>query len=182
MYKQEEIQAKKDGLNSYTKCKCFPQNVKKMGLVSLTALLPALASANQVNATFLVQLKEYKGDEAFWSMYLVDPQGRYVKTLWVSGEKPQFYKEMPRWWKYLGRKPQDLNAITGASTPAGDRQIVHLKLDDKYLKSGYSVRVETAVENQQNYDNDVETTLAPEHQGEKIAGTGYVRYLRYKWD
>lgn len=145
-----------------------------------TATLPGISSAAE--GTFLVQLKDYEGYEAFFAMYLVDPQGRYVRTLWVSGEKTQFYKNMPRWWKYLGRAPQELDAITGASTPPGDRNVIRVHLDDEMLDAGYKVRVETAIENIGNYSDDVEATLDSKQMKKKIPGTGYIRYFRYKWE
>lgn len=149
---------------------------------SVLALGVALGGgAYAAEGTFLVQLKEYEGDEAYFAMYLVDPEGRYVRTLWVSGDEERWYADMPRWWKYVGRAPQDLDAITGASTAASDRSLVHITLNDEELDAGYSVRVETAVEDQQNHPTDVEVALNSAQMRDKIPGTGYVRYLRFKW-
>lgn len=134
------------------------------------------------DATFLVQLNDYKGNEAYFSMYLVDDKGRYVRTLWVSGDNPRWYPEQPRWWKYLGRKPQELDAITGASTATGDRSVIRIKLEEEIIDAGYKIRIDTSVEDQQNYQEDVEVELASKNMKDKIPGTGYIRYLRFKWD
>lgn len=142
-------------------------------------ILPHSATAGE--ATFLVQLHDYEGDEAYFSLYLVDPAGRYVRTLWVSGDEDRWYPDQPRWWKYLGRAPQDLDAVTGASTAPGDRTVIRVDLEDDILDSGYKVRLDTSVEDQQNFPLDVETPLDSALHGDKIPGTGYVRYLRYKW-
>lgn len=149
------------------------------GMIAAAAM-PGVSQAAE--GTFLIQLKDYEGYEAFYALYLVDPDGRYVRTLWVSGKKKPFYKDMPRWWKYLGRAPQDLDAITGASIAPGDRNVIRVHLDDDLLDAGYKVRVETAVENQGNYSEDVEAPLDTEHMKDKIPGTGFVRYFRYKWE
>ena len=141
-----------------------------------------IPTANAAEGTFLVQLNDYDGDNAYFSLYLVDPEGRYVRTLWVSGDEERWYKDQPRWWKYLGRAPQDLDAITGASTAPGDRNVIRIELEDEILDAGYKVRVDTSVEDQNNYPEDVEVELDSAHQKDKIPGTGYVRYLRYKWD
>lgn len=143
-------------------------------------ILPGIAAAK--DATFLVQLNEYEGDEAYFSLYLVDPGGRYVRTLWVSGDEDRWYPDQPRWWKYVGRAQEDLTAVTGASTKAGDRSVIRIALEEEILDAGYSVRVDTSVEDQNNYPLDVETELVSAQHGDKLPGKGYVRYLRYKWD
>ncbi len=146
------------------------------------ALLTGLAqTASAAEATFLVQLTDYSGDDAYFSLYLVDADDRYVRTLWVSGDDERWYKDLPRWWKYVGRAPQDLDAITGASTASGDRSIIRIELEDEVLDAGYKVRVETAVEDQQNHPVDVEVALESALGGERVPGTGYVRYIRYQW-
>lgn len=155
---------------------------RRCSVIALTAglgLLPQVAAA--VEATFLVQLNDYVGDEAYFSLYLIDSSGRYVRTLWVSGDEERWYEDQPRWWKYLGRAPQDLDAITGASTPPGDRTVIRINLEDDILDAGYQVRVDTSVEDQHNFPLDVETPLQAAQHGQKIPGTGYVRYLRYQW-
>ncbi|SUO93952.1 DUF2271 domain-containing protein [Suttonella ornithocola] len=150
-----------------------------------TALSTSLAfsvAAQATEATFLVQLNEYEGHPAYFTMYLVDPEGRYVRTLWVSGPETRWHKSQPRWWKYLGRAPQELDAITGASTKAGDREVIRVHLNEDELDKGYKVRVDSIVEDQNNYPTDVEAELSSDKQKAKIPGTGYVRYIRYKWD
>lgn len=144
------------------------------------ALAPAAAMAK--DAIFLVQLNDYEGDEAYFSLYLVDPEDRYVRTLWVSGDEERWYPDQPRWWKYVGRAQEDVSAVTGASTAPGDRAVIRIALEDEVLDAGYSVRVDTAVEDQNNFPTDVQTALSADQQGDKIPGTGYVRYLRFKWD
>lgn len=149
-------------------------------LATSIMLLPGAASAEQ--ATFLVQLNDYEGHEAYFSLYLVSPDNRFVRTLWVSGDEARWYPDQPRWWKYVGRAQEDLLAVTGASTAPGDRSVIRIELEPEVLDTGYSVRVDTSVEDQSNFPTDVETVLTSDAHGDKIPGTGYVRYLRYKWD
>lgn len=146
----------------------------------LCFLAPGFAAAKP--SIFLVQLNDYDGHEAYFSLYLVDPQGKYVRTLYVSGDEERWYPDQPRWWKYVGRAGEDVSAVAGASTAPGDRSVIRIDLEDEVLDNGYSVRVDTSVEDQSNFPTDVETPLTAEAQGDKIPGTGYVRYLRYKWD
>lgn len=156
--------------------------LKKAIAASMFAAVAMPSVSQAAEGTLLVQLNDYDGYEAFYAMYLVDPEGRYVRTLWVAGSKPQFFKDMPRWWKYLGRAPQDIDAITGASVAPGDRDVVRIDLDDDILDAGYKIRIETSVEDQNNYPDDVEVELDSKHMKDKIPGTGYIRYFRYKWD
>lgn len=146
----------------------------------LCSLAPGIAAAKE--STFLVQLNDYDGHEAYFSLYLVDPQGKYVRTLYVSGDEERWYPDQPRWWKYVGRAAEDVSAVAGASTAPGDRSVIRIDLEEEVLDAGYSVRVDTSVEDQNNFPTDVETPLSAELQRDKIPGTGYVRYLRFKWD
>lgn len=146
----------------------------------LCSLAPGITAAKE--STFLVQLNDYDGHEAYFSLYLVDPQGKYVRTLYVSGDEERWYPDQPRWWKYVGRAAEDVSAVAGASTAPGDRSVIRIDLEEEVLDAGYSVRVDTSVEDQNNFPTDVETPLSAELQRDKIPGTGYVRYLRFKWD
>ncbi|HBQ37132.1 MAG TPA: DUF2271 domain-containing protein [Rhodobacteraceae bacterium] len=145
--------------------------------LALFAAEPALAK----KAIVLVQLNAYEGDEAYFSLYLVNPEGRYEKTLWVSGPDEEWYPDLQRWWRYLSRAPQELDAITGASTAGGDRSIIHLDLDESLIDAGYSLRVETSVEDQDNHFEDAQVELTTDGQRARTAGMGYVRYIRYKF-
>lgn len=137
-------------------------------------------AANAADAKIMIQMDNYEGEQAYFSLYLVDPDGRYDQTLWVSGDEEKYHPDLPRWWKYLSRKPQEIDAITGASTAAGDRSIVNIEIDDALIDAGYTLRVETAVEDLSNFDTDVEADLSTSNVGEKIPGTGYVRFIRFK--
>jgi hypothetical protein len=170
----------KTGLKTTTSLRTWL--IRQSSVLALAAgmgLLPHVATAEE--ATFLVQLNDYEGEGAYFSLYLIDPSDRYVRTLWVSGDDAEWYEDMPRWWKYVGRAPQELDAITGASTAAGDRAVVRVELESEILDAGYSVRVETGVEDLENHPVDVQAPLETAQQGERIEGTGYVRYLRYQW-
>lgn len=159
---------------------------KKLSLVALATVgflagsvaVPIQAMAAQVRV--LVQLNNYEGEKAYFSLYLVSPDARYEQTLWVSGDEEKYFPDLPRWWKYLSRKPQPLDAITGASTAGGDRSILKLEIADELIDAGYRLRVETAVEDLENYDSDVEVDLSRSNAGEKIPGTGYVRFISFK--
>ena len=148
-------------------------------LTSTLALAPAFAQATEAHVQ--VQLNDYDGERAYFSVYLVNPEGRYQSTLWVSGDEEKWYPDLAAWWKYLSRAPQELDAITGASTGAGERANLTLEIAPEFIDAGYKLRVETAVEDALNHTVDAEIDLSAAKSGEKAAGTGYVRFIRYKF-
>jgi len=149
-------------------------------ICALLVINSSLAFAKAV--TVQVQMKTYDGEKSYSALYLVNPNGRYEKTLWVSGDEAKWYEEgLSRWWKYLSRKPQGLDALTGATVGSGDRYLVVTELDDKYLDRGYVLRVESSVEDQENFSADAEIELSSNNQRVKAKGNGWVRYLRFKW-
>jgi hypothetical protein len=148
-------------------------------LVSATALALAPSAAAK-EAIVLVQLSEYPGPEAYFSLYLVSPQGKYDRTLWVSGPEKIWWPDSKRWFGYFSRQAESVDGLTGASTPSGGRAVMRVDLDPAWVDAGYKLRVETSVENADNHQLDVEVDLSTANQRLKVPGTGYVRYLRYK--
>lgn len=162
-----------------------PLKFNKMFLSLAIATTSFAMTAPVVNAkemTAMVQLINYKGDKAYFSMYLVNPAGRFEKTLYVSGEEQRWYEEgLPRWWKYKTRAEEKVDGITGASTGNGDRLITKIEIDDSFVDAGYKIRVATSVEDIANTPNDVEFELTTENIRKKLVGNTYVRYVRYKF-
>lgn len=158
----------------------FPMPRLRGLLLAGAATLALTATAHAQDAIVLVQLNEYIGDEAYFSLYLVNPDGKYEKTLWLSGPEKVWWPQTARWYGYFSRNAENVDAITGASTASGARQVMRLQIDPKYIDAGYSLRVETSVDSQENYQADAEVALTTANQRIKTPGTGYVRYIRYK--
>lgn len=131
-------------------------------------------------ATVVVALNDYTGPEAYFAVYLVNPEGKYDRTLWHSGPDKIWWPDEKRWFGYFSRAPQEIDAVTGASTPAGARRVLKLEIDPALIDAGYKLRVETSVEAGKNYDADVEVDLTRANERVKVPGSGYVRYIRYK--
>lgn len=149
-------------------------------LLAGVAGLALTTGARAEDATILVQLNEYDGDEAYFALYLVNPEGKYERTLWLSGPEKIWWPQTARWWGYFSRNPEEVDAITGASTPSAGRAVIRVALDPAWIDAGYSLRVETSVDQQENYQQDAEVALTHENERVKTPGTGYVRYIRYK--
>ena|GEM_PF-100168 len=145
-----------------------------------TALMALSASAQAEDAVVLVQLNEYNGPEAYFHLYLVNPEGKFDRTLWVSGPEKIWWPDSKRWFGYHSRARENVDAITGASTAGGARSVMRVDIEEAFVDAGYKLRVETSVENADNVQSDVEIDLTASNQRKKFPGSGYVRYIRYK--
>ncbi|MDO4228814.1 MAG: DUF2271 domain-containing protein [Capnocytophaga sp.] len=125
----------------------------------------------------MIQLTNYSGEGAYIVVSLINPQGEYEKTLQVLGDDPEWYSDLPEWWKFYGKR-QTIDAITGATISGGERAMKVIEIEDDKINKGYKIRFETAVEDQKYYANDVEFELTSENIKNKVDGKGYIRYVR----
>ncbi|MDO5105410.1 DUF2271 domain-containing protein [Capnocytophaga sp.] len=143
-------------------------------------VLVAFSFAKQTPTTkykCMIQLTNYNGEGAYVVVSLLNPQGKYERTLQVLGDDPEWYSDLPEWWKFYGKR-QTIDAITGATISGGQRAVKIIEIEDNKLNKGYKIRFETAVEDQKYYANDVEFELTSESVKSKIDGKGYIRYVR----
>lgn len=126
----------------------------------------------------MVQMTNYPGEGAYIVVSLIDPKGAYEKTLYVMGDDKKWYKDIKEWYKFHSKKPSNISAITGASVSGGERSITVLELENAKIDAGYSLRFETAVENQEYRVKDIEFPLTTANLSGKNEGTGYIRYVR----
>lgn len=152
----------------------------KAALLAGAAALALATSAQAEQATIVVALNDYTGPEAYFALYLVNPEGKYDRTLWHSGPEKIWWPDEKRWYGYFSRNPAEIDAITGASTPAGTRRVMKVEIDPALIDAGYKLRVETSVEAGKNHEADAEVDLTRANERLKTAGSGYVRYIRYK--
>lgn len=124
-------------------------------------------------------MTNYSGEGAYIVISLIDPQGKYDKTLYVQGDDPEWYNTVEEWWKKLqGKKRTNIDAITGATISGGGRNIALIDIDDSKIDAGYKIRFETAVEDQEYHVQDVEFELTSENVKSKKEGNGFIRYVR----
>ena len=123
-------------------------------------------------------MTNYVGEGAYIAVSLIDAKGAYEKTLYVMGSDKKWYPDLKEWHKAYKKKPTNISAITGASVTGGDRSVTVLEIEDSKLNSGYTLRFESAVENQKYYVKDLEIPLTTESVSGKTDGTGFIRYVR----
>ena len=126
----------------------------------------------------MIQMINYTGESAYVVISLINPEGEYEKTLYVQGDDDEWYNTVESWWKFYGKKRSDIDAITGATISGGERAISIIEIDNDKLNKGYKLRFETAVEDQEYYESDVELDLTSENVRNKVEGKGFIRYIR----
>lgn len=146
--------------------------IATLGLLSVTSF------KETTKYKCMIQMTNYTGEAAYVVISLINPQGEYEKTLYVQGDDDEWYHDISDWWKFYGKKRGNLDAITGATIAGGARTISVIDIEDSKIDAGYSIRFETAVEDQEYYTKDVQFPLTSENVKSKQNGTGFIRYIR----
>lgn len=151
-------------------------------LVSVLALstalaLPGLATARPVTLT--TTLKNYGGDGAYLAVYLTDPSGAYVRTLWVAGKKSKYYKHLSDWHRATGGSPSQINGLTGASVGEGRSLKITADLADALFDAGYKLNIDAAAEDMRDSPRDISVPLTKAGAGKPVSGRSYVAGFTY---
>lgn len=150
-----------------------------VGAFFIATLFSFISNINKKEYKCVIQLTNYTGEGAYVVVSLINSKGKYEETLYVLGEDEKWYDYFKQWWSFWEKDKVNIDAITGESIIGGDRKIVKLKLDPAKINTGYKIRFETAVEDQEYHVKDVEVDFSPESLKGKIEGTGYIRYVRF---
>lgn len=142
------------------------------GIVSFTTL------TESTRYKCMIQMTNYTGEGAYVVISLINPDGDYEKTLYVQGDDDEWYNTVESWWKFYGKRRQSIDAITGATISGGQRALTVIDIEDNKINTGYKIRFETAVEDQDYYTSDVEFELTSETITSKVEGLGFIRYIR----
>lgn len=159
--------------------------MKKFFPACLTLLVLFLSSytvnAQSTKYKCMIQMTNYIGDGAYVVVSLIDPKGNYEKTLYVMGSDKKWYSSLKSWYKFYSKKPTNISATTGASVTGGDRSVTTIEIENSKLNAGYKLRFETAVEDKNYNEKDLEVPLTTEGMSAKTEGTttGYIRYVRF---
>ncbi|MAO08962.1 MAG: flagellin biosynthesis protein FlgD [Alteromonas sp.] len=147
-------------------------------IVFLATLFAFTGSNGKSKYKCMIQMTNYTGEGAYVVISLLDPEGNYVDTLYVQGEDDEWYFDISQWWDFYGKKRNNIDAITGATISGGNRAISVIEIPDDKIDAGYKIRFETAVEDQEYYPSDVEFELTTASVNGKVAGKGFIRYVR----
>lgn len=126
----------------------------------------------------LIQMMNYTGERAYVVVSLIDPNGEYVKTLYLQGDDKEWFPDLKNWWKFSNGSGENIDAVTGATIGNGQRNIISLSLDESQVDAGYTIRFESAVENQEYFTIDAEVPVETATIKNKVDGKGYIRHIR----
>lgn len=153
--------------------------IKKItSLLLLVLVITAFTTTESTKYKCMIQMKNYTGEGAYIVMSLLNPNGEYVKTLYVQGDDEEWYSDINEWWKFQGKKRADIDAITGATISGGGRSVSVIEIENNKIDKGYKIRFETAVEDKEYFKDDVEIELTSKIVKSKIEGKGFIRYIR----
>ena len=136
------------------------------------------SSAQSSKYKCMLQMTNYMGEGAYIVVSLINPSGAYEKTLSVLGTDKQWYNTLKEWYKYQTKAKEKLSAVTGASIGGGDRAIKTLEIDNAKMNKGYTLRFESAVEEQKYHVADVEIPLTTAGITEMAKGKGYIKMVK----
>lgn len=147
-------------------------------LALTTALtLPGLALARPV--TLSTTLTQYGGDGAYLALYVTDPAGKYVGTLWMAGGKSKYYEHLSDWYRATGGDLAQIDGITGASVGAGRTLEITLDLADALFDAGYTLHIDAAVEDMRDSPNEIAVPLTSAGAGTPVPGRRYIARFSY---
>ncbi|WP_299439743.1 DUF2271 domain-containing protein [uncultured Aquimarina sp.] len=149
-----------------------------LAILTVFVLVSFTRESNTTNLKCMIQMINYTGEGAYVVISLIKPEGGYDETLYVQGKDSEWYSDITEWWKFYGKQRSDIDAISGATISGGERTVSIIKIPKDKIDSGYKIRFETAVEDQEYYEDDVEFELTTETIKSKVEGKGFIRYIR----
>ncbi|UWX55847.1 DUF2271 domain-containing protein [Maribacter litopenaei] len=149
-----------------------------IAIVCLTLL--AFGTASETTSyKCMIQLTNYEGEGAYIVVSILDSKGNYEETLYVQGDDNEWYRDLEEWWKNIfGIRRPNIDAIVGETITGGQRKMTVLNIPTDKIDSGYKIRFESAVEDQEYYKDDPEFDLTTENLASKKEGKGFIRYVR----
>ena len=147
-------------------------------LIMLLFFSSSIKVMEEVKYKCMIQMKNYSGKKAYIIISLIDNDGNYVKTLNVQGDDPEWYHEITSWWKFYGKKRNNIDAISGETIGGGERSINVIAIEKSKINSNYKIRFETAVEDKNYFEKDIEINLSEINSQTKYNGNGFIRYVR----
>ena len=155
------------------------RNIIKIGLgAAVLLLIMSMTQTDVKKYKCMIQMSNYEGEGAYIVVSLINPEGKYEKTLYVHGDDDEWYYELTSWWKFQGKKHGKLDGITGSTIAGGERGYNVLKIDASKINKGYKLRFESAVEARNYHEKDIEFELTTANLAKKMNGKGFIRYIR----
>lgn len=149
-----------------------------LSVATILVLMAFTKPTANTSVKCMIQMTNYTGEGAYVIISLINPKGEYEQTLYVQGKDSEWFSEISEWWKFYGKRRTNIDAIVGETIAGGERTISMFNIPSDKIDEGYSLRFETAVEDQEYYTNDVQFKLTSASLKSKIEGKGFIRYVR----
>jgi hypothetical protein len=144
-------------------------------LLGTAVVTPAVAFGKDIAVN--VDTVKFGGHPAYLAVYVTNPDGSYNSTLWVSGTKGKYFRDLREWARGASAAGVKLDGITGASIGGGQTLTVNASIADALIDAGYAVHVDSAVEDGGQYSSDAVAPLTTAESGKPVDGVGYVHSL-----
>lgn len=143
--------------------------------VTTAILTPQLAIARTV--TIDGTMASWRGNRAYFAIYVTDAAGAYRTTLYVAGSKSRYFRDMRSWYREVSNAG-GIDGITGASVGSDGSFSIDVELADALIDAGYEVRVDSVVEHGNLYTATPTVPLSQDSSGQSFTGSGYIASLR----
>ena len=122
-------------------------------------------------------MKNYEGNGAYIIVSLLNENKKYIETLQILGDDPEWYNEIESWWSFFGKERRKVDGITGATIPAGQRRVLNFSISN--VPKNCYLRFETAVEENMYYESEVDIAINELLERQEYEGIGYIRQLKF---
>lgn len=133
------------------------------------------APADARPVTIDVTMNNFRGPYAYMAAYIVDSHGQYVSTVLTAGTRAKYLADLRRWNRMFQRAGSRVDGTSGASIGPGQSMRARVDIPDAMLNAGFSLRIETAIEDYNYLPDEAVVPLEDARNGKAIGGKGYVR-------
>lgn len=144
----------------------------KSAIAAAALTLAAPLQAKPMTVT--VQMANFSGPPAYAAAYITDPKGNYVSTLYVAGYKSKYQADLRSWYRLIRRSGKPIDGTTGASVGRGRQFSTTVNVPDTLLNAGYTLHVETAVEDYGIQPDDAVVPLDDANNDKAVSGQRFV--------
>jgi hypothetical protein len=135
----------------------------------------------------MVEMIEYRGEGAYFSVSIINRNDEYLKTIYVLGTDKTWFSEMKSFWVYLKKNnlfmDDDfyplIDGISGPTISGGEKRILQLKIPKKLFDESNYLRFETAVEDKGYHTNDISVSLNENNMNRLHQGNGFIKNIKF---
>ena len=143
-------------------------------------------SEEVISIKCMVEMIEYRGEGAYFSVSIINRNDEYLKTIYVLGTDKTWFSEMKSFWVYLKKNnlfmDDDfyplIDGISGPTISGGEKRILQLKIPKKLFNESNYLRFETAVEDKGYHTNDINVSLNENNMNRLHQGNGFIKNIK----